>query len=101
MAVLLQAYLAVVVLASTLCFAAFGLDKRYAVRGQRRIRERTLHLFALGGGWPGALLGQRVFRHKTQKLSFRVWLWAIVLLHLVMIGLMLWYWLGSPSGAVQ
>lgn len=101
MATLLQAYIDVALLASTLCFAAYGLDKRSAVLGQRRIRERTLHLLALGGGWPGALAGQRVFRHKTQKLSFRVVLWGIVLLHLALIGCMLWAWLEEPASSAD
>ncbi|MGV8663884.1 DUF1294 domain-containing protein, partial [Pseudomonas aeruginosa] len=33
------------------------------------------------GGWPGALVAQQVFRHKTRKLSFQLVFWGIVLLH--------------------
>ncbi|WP_153605141.1 DUF1294 domain-containing protein, partial [Pseudomonas aeruginosa] len=40
-----------------------------------------LHLFELLGGWPGALVAQQVFRHKTRKLSFQLVFWGIVLLH--------------------
>lgn len=79
---LLMAYLAVMAPASLACFIAFGLDKRRAQAGDRRIPERTLHGLALVGGWPGAVAGQRVFRHKTQKLSFRLTLWGIIALHL-------------------
>jgi len=61
-------------------FLPSGLDKRRAANGSRRISERTLHLMALLGGWPGALMGQRRFRHKTQKLSFRFVFWLTVLL---------------------
>jgi uncharacterized membrane protein YsdA (DUF1294 family) len=35
------------------------------------VRESTLHWLALVGGWPGAMLAQRAFRHKTHKKSFR------------------------------
>jgi len=35
------------------------------------------------GGWPGALLAQQLFRHKTRKLSYQLLFWAIVLLHQV------------------
>lgn len=49
---------------------AFGLDKRQARRGGGRVPERTLLMMALAGGWPGAKLGQRRFRHKTRKQPF-------------------------------
>jgi uncharacterized membrane protein YsdA (DUF1294 family) len=75
------AYLTVVVVMSLACFVAYGLDKRRAVTGSRRISERTLHLMAFFGGWPGALFGQRHFRHKTQKVSFRIVFWMVVVLH--------------------
>jgi uncharacterized membrane protein YsdA (DUF1294 family) len=75
------AYLSVVAVMSLVCFFAYGLDKRQAVNGGRRMSERTLHLMAFLGGWPGALLGQRHFRHKTQKVSFRIMFWIVVVLH--------------------
>lgn len=55
---------------SLFTFVAYGIDKGRARRGQRRIPERTLHGLGLAGGWPGALLGQSVFRHKRQKGKF-------------------------------
>ena len=53
-------------------FLLFGLDKRRAVRGGRRIREKTLLGCALLLGGPGALAGMGVFRHKTRRLRFRL-----------------------------
>jgi uncharacterized membrane protein YsdA (DUF1294 family) len=85
--------LAVYAVASVITFAAYGLDKSAAARGGRRISERTLHVLAFAGGWPGALAGQRVFRHKTQKLSFRVVLWAIVALHVAALA----WWMSSAN----
>lgn len=79
-------YLSLVLLMSVVCFAAFGLDKRRAGIGGRRVSERTLHILAFLGGWPGALLGQRHFRHKTRKLSFLIVFWIVVLCHLVLVG---------------
>ena len=55
------------VVASVLAFVLYGVDKRAAVAGSRRIPEATLHLVAVLGGWPGAVVAQTVFRHKTQK----------------------------------
>ena len=79
-------YLCIVVVMSVVCFEAYGLDKLQAVNGRRRIPERTLHSLALLGGWPGALLAQRHFRHKTQKMSFLVEFWFLVVLHIGIVG---------------
>lgn len=62
-------------------FLAFGWDKWKAKREADRIAEKTLHLLSFLGGWPGAVLGQVAFRHKTVKRSFRTVLTSIVLLH--------------------
>ncbi len=66
---------------SLVTLAAYGLDKRRAVQRRRRIPERTLHLFELLGGWPGALAGQTLFRHKRRKFSYMAVFAAIVALH--------------------
>ena len=55
---------------NALSFALFGLDKRRAVRGGRRIPESTLLLSAAVSGTVGAWLAMSVFRHKTRKASF-------------------------------
>ncbi|KFF34753.1 cold-shock protein [Pseudomonas aeruginosa VRFPA01] len=68
-------------LASLLAFALYWQDKRRAARGDWRTPEARLHLFELLGGWPGALIAQQVFRHKTRKISFQLLFWGIVLLH--------------------
>ncbi len=39
----------------------------------RRIPEVTLLVFGVVGGWPGAIMGQQIFRHKTQKQPFKTW----------------------------
>ena len=65
-------------------FAAMGADKSFAVRGKRRIPERTLLLLALCGGSLGALLGMFLFRHKTQHQRFRI---GLPVLFLLQVGL--------------
>ncbi|MBX9681147.1 MAG: DUF1294 domain-containing protein [Gemmataceae bacterium] len=79
-------YLGIVFLMSLACFVAYGWDKRRAGMGARRIPERTLQLLALFGGWPGAWMAQRHFRHKTQKASFLIVFWAMVVLHIAVVG---------------
>jgi uncharacterized membrane protein YsdA (DUF1294 family) len=73
---------AVYLVVSLVTFVCYAWDKRQAGRGGSRVPERTLHLLALLGGWPGALLGRHVLRHKTRKPGFTLLTWTIVLLHL-------------------
>ena len=67
--------------ASVFTFAAYARDKTAARRGDWRTRESTLHLLALAGGWPGALLAQQVLRHKSVKAGFRAVFWSTVVLN--------------------
>ncbi len=77
---------------SLVAFITYWIDKRRAQRGinDRRIPESTLHVLSLMGGWPGAILAQETFRHKTQKTSFRIMMWVTILLHGVGITWSLW-----------
>jgi uncharacterized membrane protein YsdA (DUF1294 family) len=61
-------------------FFTYAYDKRAARKRKRRIRERTLHLLALLGGSPAALVAQQLFRHKNAKRSFQLIFWGLVLL---------------------
>ncbi|HZV18386.1 MAG TPA: DUF1294 domain-containing protein [Sphingobium sp.] len=71
-----------------IAFAAFGIDKRRARGGQRRLRERDLLLLALIGGTCGAWLGRSHFRHKTRKRGFSG---ALALITLGQIAFLLWF----------
>jgi uncharacterized membrane protein YsdA (DUF1294 family) len=51
----------------------YGADKMAARRAMRRVPEATLLVFGLIGGWPGAIIGQQLFRHKTQKQPFKTY----------------------------
>lgn len=61
------AVLGLYLVASAVTYVAYALDKSAAKNDQRRTPERTLHLFALVGGWPGALAAQRLLRHKSKE----------------------------------
>ncbi|PAU86963.1 cold-shock protein [Pseudomonas sp. WN033] len=75
----LMAYL----LISVLCFLLYWSDKHKASKGRWRTSESTLHAAELLGGWPGALVAQQVFRHKTRKVSYQSTFWLIVAAHQV------------------
>ena len=75
---------------SIICFVAYGLDKRAARRGtSNRTPETTLLALGLIGGWPGGLLAQRFFRHKTQKTPFQVKFWIGVVVHAGIVSMIL------------
>jgi len=78
-------FIATVVM-SVVAFVYFGIDKRRANLDKHRISERQLHLLSLFGGWPGAVIGQQKFRHKTIKMSFRVVLCTIIACHVAVSG---------------
>lgn len=96
-------YLLLTVGCSAVVFVLYGIDKRRAVKDKPRISERTLHLFALAGGWPGAYLGSRIFRHKTIKASFRAVFWLTVAIHLAVIGYGIWsgWWWVAIKALIQ
>ena len=73
----------VYLLMSLVTFFIYAVDKTKAHRNEWRTPEQTIHLFELLGGWPGALITQRVIRHKNKKTSFQVIFWMIVAIHIV------------------
>lgn len=79
---------------SAIAFIAYAIDKSAARNNRWRTQESTLHFLGFVGGWPGALLAQQVFRHKSQKKSFREIMWLTVVLNCAGLG-----WLVSPYGA--
>ncbi len=77
-------------LASVLTFVIYGGDKMAARKSWRRVPELTLLVLGLVGGWPGAVVGQQLFRHKTQKQSFKTYFFITILLNIA--GLVALYW---------
>jgi uncharacterized membrane protein YsdA (DUF1294 family)/cold shock CspA family protein len=80
-------------LASVAAFISYAMDKSAATSGGWRTPESTLHMLALVGGWPGALVAQQALRHKSSKAEFRQVFWGTVLLNVA--GLVV---LASPFG---
>jgi uncharacterized membrane protein YsdA (DUF1294 family)/cold shock CspA family protein len=63
---------------SLVSYRCYANDKRKAQEKDWRIPEKFLQLTALLGGWPGAFLAQRHFRHKVAKPGFQFIFWLIV-----------------------
>jgi uncharacterized membrane protein YsdA (DUF1294 family)/cold shock CspA family protein len=78
---------------SFITFVAYANDKSAAQSGRWRTSEGTLHLLALMGGWPGALIAQETLRHKAKKASFRVAFWTTVLINCAVLA-----WLHTSDG---
>lgn len=75
---LLLASLILLLVVNLFTILRFWQDKQRALAGERRIAEADLLGLALIGGSPGALLARRLFRHKTRKQPFSIWLFLIV-----------------------
>lgn len=59
-------------LINLLTYSLFYIDKKRAIKNQFRISEKTLLTFSVLGGGLGAWIGMKQFRHKTQKVTFKV-----------------------------
>ena len=73
----------------------YGYDKNRARKNKGRVPEILLHLLALVGGSPGALLGQKVFGHKTMKWKFSV---VFIFIVVVQVGGIVGRVVGFPGG---
>jgi len=85
------------VIINAVTFFVFGVDKWKAKRKEkndavRRIPEKTLLLLSALGGSVGALLGMKVWHHKTLHRAFRVGVPVILALQiLIPFGLWLYF----------
>lgn len=78
------------VLASALTLMVYGMDKMAARKARRRVPESTLLILGVVGGWPGAILGQQLFRHKTQKQPFKTYFFLSVIVNIMAVLMMHW-----------
>lgn len=65
-------YLFFLTIWNLLVFLFFGYDKRQAKKGKRRVSEAMLIGMSFFLGGLGAFLGMYHYRHKTQKLKFKI-----------------------------
>lgn len=75
---------------NVLTFFIYGIDKWKARRNKWRISEAVLLWLAVAGGSIGALLGMKVWHHKTMHKKFKYGLPAILLLQVALAGFILY-----------
>ena len=75
---------------NVLTFFIYGIDKWKARRNKWRISEAALLWLTVAGGSIGALLGMKVWHHKTMHNKFKYGLPAILLLQVAMAGFILY-----------
>lgn len=81
---------------NVLTLILYGVDKFTAKKAWRRVPEMTLLVFGFVGGWPSAMMGQQIFRHKTQKQPFKTYFILSVILNIIVVAAA--YWLNLHSG---
>ena len=67
-------------------FLVYGIDKWKAKQGSWRISEATLLILAVIGGSIGALLGMKLWHHKTMHKKFKYGLPLILIIQIILIG---------------
>lgn len=72
-------------------FIAYGVDKNAAIKKSWRVPEKDLHTLEFLGGWIGAFIGQKIFRHKTAKKSYQTTYKLMIVLEFILIFVLLKY----------
>ncbi len=62
-------------------FLIWGFDKLRAIQHKWRVSEKMLITLIMVGGAFGGLAGMLLFRHKTRKLMFKIWIGLACVLH--------------------
>ena len=73
-------------------FFLYGIDKWKARHDKWRITEARLIWIAVAGGSIGALLGMKIWHHKTKHNKFRFGLPAILILQIAAVVAVVYYY---------
>ena len=80
-----NALLYYLIVINVVTFLVYGIDKWKAKKGNWRISEATLLMLAVIGGSIGALLGMKVWHHKTMHKKFKYGLPLILLAQIALL----------------
>ena len=89
--IVIIAYASYLVLLSLITFIAYGVDKKKAIKGKYRTKEKTLLSLSFLGGAFGGYPAMLIFRHKTkgEHWYFTVVNWLGLLLHITLMILII------------
>ncbi len=89
--IVIIAYASYLVLLSLITFIAYGVDKKKAIKGKHRTKEKTLLSLSFLGGAFGGYPAMLIFRHKTkgEHWYFTAVNWLGLLLHITLIILII------------
>ena len=77
------------ILINSITFFLFGIDKYLARKNFTRISEKTLLSLTVLGGSIGALFAQSLFRHKTKKFKYIIWIIFLIQV-ITLVGTLRW-----------
>ena len=80
-----EALLYYLIVINIVTFLVYGIDKWKAKQGSWRISEATLLILAVIGGSIGAMLGMKIWHHKTMHKKFKYGLPLILLAQIALI----------------
>lgn len=81
---------------NVIAFLTYGWDKHRAIKHQWRIPEATLILLGFLGGAVGAMIGRKIWHHKTQKIKFKVCVpISLVVTILLMLAVLFWSYVSA------
>jgi len=82
---MIQTIVYILIAMNVLTFLVYGIDKWRAAHGCWRISEATLLMLAAVGGSIGALLGMKVWHHKTLHKKFKYGVPLIILAQIALV----------------
>ena len=88
-------YIIYLLFMSIISFLLYHNDKKLAIKGQERIKEKTLLSSAIYGGSIGSFLGRIIFHHKTNKIFFSIIIYLSMIIQLLVLAFIIYIKLGG------
>ena len=88
--ILLYSYCIMVVLMSIISIILYVVDKKKAVKGEMRIKEKTLLFSGVFFGAIGSLIGRLIAHHKTDKAYFSIVIIFSLIMQILTLGCLIY-----------